>query len=167
MAAKKPTMTISTKDQAAALVSEYESLRRQDIAIKERKDLLADTLKEYAKTYGTKDDKGSFIVDTPSHTFGAVARKSVKLDADKALDFVRERGWDECVVNVPTIDEDALEKRLRDGDLSMDEMESLTTTKTTYAIDVTAKEEMPEVQQTAVQTATAAKRKPPVLKRKG
>lgn len=145
------------------MVAEYEALRKKEKQIAERKKVLADAIKSYALANGVKDDNGSFYSENPNFTFGAQCKKSVKFDEDKASKFFQSKGFDECIKLVPTIDESAVDKRFSDGDITIEELEKITTTKSTYAVVVKPKEELVEVQQA---TAIAASKKKPVLKRK-
>lgn len=144
------------------MVAEYEALRKQEKQIADRKKVLADAIKSYALTNGVKDDNGSFYSENPKFTFGAQCKKSVSFDEDKASKFFQSKGFNECIKLVPKIDESAVNKRFSDGDITVEELEKITTTKSSYAVVVKPKEEVVEVQQTAI----AASKKKPVLKRK-
>lgn len=163
-----PKKTAITVDRATieSFVSEYNELSKKSKLIDERKKFLSDAIKNYAQSNGSKDDKGSFYCESPYFTFGAQCKKSVSLDEDKAMDFLESKGFTECIRTVPKVDEVALEKRVSQGDITQEEFESITKTKTTYAVTVKpieTAEEMPEVQQTQV---AASKKKPTVLRRK-
>ena len=70
---------------------------------------------------------------------------------------------DDCVKVVKQVNEEAVEQAVNEGEITFDELESITTTKVTYAIDVKRKEEMPEVEQSEI---LAASRKPKMKKGK-
>lgn len=131
-------------------VQEYIELSQQEKAIKKRKEELAKRIKEHAQEHGTKDSNGSSYMSNDRFVFGSQARKSVKLNQDKAKDFLLARGLYEQVVEVKeTINENRVEQLLVDGLISTDDLETIVDVKVTYAIDVkerVVEEEMPEVQ---------------------
>ena len=57
--------------------------------------------------------------------------------------------------------ESAVEKRFSDGDITAEELDSITKTSTSYAVTVKEKEVVPDVQQ-----SYAVAKKKPVLKKK-
>ena len=145
-----------------SMVSEYNSLKNKEKAIKERKDFLADAIKSYSLANGTKDDSGSFYSESDAFIYGAQCRKSVKFDLDKAVIFLQSKGFEDCVKLVPQVDENAVERRFSNGDISVEELESITKTSVSYAVSVKEKSELVDVQQTSVLAAS----KKPRLKRK-
>ena len=158
---KKNTI-VPDKKLVEEMVSEYNELKIREKLIKDRKAVLADAIKSYSLANGTKDDNGSFYSDCDGFTYGAQCKKSVKFDDDKAVMFFQSKGYEDCVKLVPQIVESAVEKRFNDGDITTEELESITKTSVSYAVTVKAKEEViTEVQQTSI----AAKKKP-CLKRK-
>lgn len=160
---KEQSAIVPSKKLVSEMVAEYEALRKQEKMISDRKKVLSDAIKSYALAEGVKDDSGSFYSENDSFTFGAQCKKSVKFDNDKASKFLQSKGFDECIKLVPEIDESAVNKRFSNGDITIKELEDITTTKATYAVVVKAKEEVvADVQQTAI----AASKKKPVLKRK-
>lgn len=162
MAKKK--IVIPDKATVEAMVAEYQELKKQEKIISERKSLLADTIKAFAVENGTKDSNGSYYSENDSFVFGAQCRKSVSFDVATAVKFFEEKGFDDCVELVPSINNTAVEAHLSAGDITPDEIESITKIKTTMAIDVREKEEVVTVQHA---TATiAAQKKKPILKKK-
>lgn len=155
---KKPVDDINSK------VAEYNALREQAKTIKSRMDILAKEIKEYASKNGVKDDKGSFYCDNGTFMFGQQAKKSVTFIVDKAIEFFKSNGLYEAVKTVEVIDEDAVGRYVDDGRVTYDDLESITQTKTTYAIDLKKKEEMPVVEETTVSIAASKK---PKLSAKG
>lgn len=159
--AKKSTI-VPDKKLVEEMVAEYNELKNREKQIKDRKAVLADAIKSYSLANGTKDDNGSFYSDCDGFTYGAQCKKSVKFDDDKAVMFFQSKGYEDCVKFVPQVVESAVEKRFNNGDISAEELESITKVSVSYAVTVKAKEEVvAEVQQSAI----AAKKKP-VLKRK-
>ena len=141
-----------------ALVTEYATLRAQDKTITARMKVLAEEIKGYAQIHGEKDDKGSYYLDNGAFQFGSQAKKSVTLHTEKALELLKSKGLTDAIQTVEVVDESAVERYLSEGTLTMEELESITTTKVSYSIDVKQKEAMPVVEETTV--ALAASRKP-------
>lgn len=154
MAVKKAVLDKKTIEE---MVAEYNELRLREKTISDRKKVLADAIKAFVLKNGTKDSKGSFYSENDSFTYGAQCKKSIKFDVEKASDFLKKIGHEECIVMTPSIDGDAVSQLVEDGAMSFDDMESITNTSVTYSIDVKQKEEMPEVQ---TSTVAAASRKP-------
>lgn len=133
-----------------SLLQEYRSLVEQEKLIGKRKKELADKIKEHAMNNGVMNDKGSYYVENENFVFGSQAKKSIKLNEEKATTYLQERGLYEKATKVVTsIDEDKLEQLITDGEIPMEDFESLVDTKVTYAVDVKVKEvvneDMPEV----------------------
>lgn len=163
-----PKKTAITVDKATieSFVAEYNELSKKSKLIDDRKKYLSEAIKNYAQSNGTKDDKGSFYCTSNLFTYGAQCKKSVSLDEDKAKEFVKSKGFDDCLKTVITLDELAIEKRVSCGDITPAELEKITKTKTSYAVTVKpieTAEEMPEVQQTEV---AASRKKPTILRKK-
>ena len=131
-------------------VQEYMDLSKQEKAIKKRKEELAKRIKEHAQTNGVKDSNGSSYLSTDRFVFGSQARKSIKLNQDRARDFLLSKGLYERVVEVKeSVNEDKLEQLLAEDLITTEDLEMLVDVKVTYAIDVKEREveeEMPEVQ---------------------
>ena len=134
-------------------VQEYTDLSKQEKAIKKRKDELAKYIKEHAQQNGVKDSNGSSYMSNDRFVFGSQARKSIKLNQDRAKEFLLSQGLYEQVVEVKeSINEDKVEQLLQQGLITTDDLEAIVEVKVTYAIDVKEKEveqtpeEMPEVQ---------------------
>ena len=143
--------------------TEYDRLREESKRIKNRMDVLSKTIKDFAEANGTKNDVGSFYAENDDFIFGKQARKSVSFNEEKAIAFFESKGLDDCVKVVKQVNEEAVEQAVNEGEITFDELESITTTKVTYAIDVKRKEEMPEVEQSEI---LAASRKPKMKKGK-
>lgn len=146
---------------------EYDRLREETKRIKGRMDVLSKTIKDYAEANGTKNDGGSFYAETDEFIFGKQAKKSVSFDEKKAIDFFEDKGLSDCVELVKRINEEAVEKAVSDGDITFEELESITTTKVTYAIDVKHKEEMADVEQSEILLAASRKPKATPTPKKG
>ena len=130
-------------------VQEYNELRKQESLLKKRKDELAKLIKEHASEHGTKDSTGSSYCESDKFVFGSQVRKSVKLNHDKAKDFLLGVGLYEQVVETKeVINEDKVEQLLINGDISDEDLESIVDIKTTYSVSVTERqveEDMPDV----------------------
>ena len=161
---KKPINFPKPEPGIDAMVAEYDALRNQSKTIKSRMDTLAKDIKKYAETHGVKDDKGSYYCDNGAFQFGQQAKKSVSFVIDKALDFLKSHGFTDAIKTVETIDEDVIERLVSEGAITFDDLESITETKVTYAIDLKKKEDMPVVEETTVQMA-ASKKPKPILKK--
>lgn len=140
-----------------AMLSEYDSLREQKKKIEDRMKYLADQIKANAEKVGVKDDKGSFYAEDERFIYGKQCKKSVSFNQEKALSYFRDHGYDDCITTVEVINEEAVESRINTGDISFEDLEDITTTKVSYAIDLKRKEEMPEVEQTEVPIAASKK----------
>lgn len=140
-----------------AILSEYDSLREQKKKIEDRMKYLADQIKANAEKVGVKDDKGSFYAEDEQFIYGKQCKKSVSFNQEKALSYFRDHGYDDCITTVEVINEEAVESRINTGDISFEDLEDITTTKVSYAIDLKRKEEMPEIEQTEVPIAASKK----------
>ena len=140
-----------------AMLSEYDSLREQKKKIEVRMKYLADQIKANAEKVGVKDDKGSFYAEDEQFIYGKQCKKSVSFNQEKALSYFRDHGYDDCITTVEVINEEAVESRINTGDISFEDLEDITTTKVSYAIDLKRKEEMSEVEQTEVPIAASKK----------
>ena len=150
------------RETAARLAAEYDVLRIKASQIDKRKKEIAEILKTYAKKSGTADTNGSYYVDVEGFTFGAQCKKSVKF-SESAANYLISAGFDECVEMTPKINEDAVYSRVSNGDLTVEELESITETSVSYSVSVKAVEEMPEVQCASVAAST---KKRSILSRK-
>ena len=148
-----------------SLLKEYDSLREQKKTIEDRMKYLADQIKANAEKVGVKDDKGSFYAEDEQFIYGKQCKKSVSFDHDKAIEYFKSHGYDECIDTVEVINEEAVEGRINTGDISYEDLEGITNTKVTYAIDIKKKEDMPVVEQTEV--AMAASKKPRLVPKGG
>jgi hypothetical protein len=149
----KQTMTVNEA------VQEYIQLRKQESFIKERKSYLADIIKADAEKNGVKTDNGSFYTSNDVAEWGKQAKTSVKLNEERALKLIKERGLVNCIKVTELVDEDSLEEAIKCGEVTMDEFESITDRKVTYSVSVTEKAELAEVQESTVQMVAQKKKK--------
>lgn len=145
-------------EDIAKMGREYADISAQIKALEEQKKALADKIKNGAEQFGVKDDKGSFYLESDSHIMGKVAKKSISINQDLAVQTLESMGLGDVVdeVVVKTVNEDRLEKAVQEKRLSLDEVEKFTNTKVSYSVLVKEKEEMPEVE---VSTAKVARKK--------
>lgn len=162
--AKKVVKEVATKSNVDALMQEYDYLRSQEKTIKTRKDAISAMLKEFAQREGTLNDKGSFYYEGENFLLGKVAKKSISFDKSSAVLLFKSKGLTDCIEFEPKIIEEKVEQHFATGDLTIDDMKSITTEKVSYSVSITGKEEMPQVQQT---TAVAASKKPKLSIKRG
>lgn len=163
--ANKKSSIIPDKSTVCSMVEEYQNLSKQEKLLSSRKKLLAESIKAYAMQNGTKDDKGSFYVENDNFIFGAQCRKSVSLDEVKALKFFEEKGIYDNVVDLkPVINENKVEEYLAIGDITVEDIMSISKEKVTMAIDVRVKDDIVTVQESTA--SIAAQKKRPLLKKK-
>ena len=148
-----------TEDNVKSLGRQYADISSQIKALEEQKKALAEKIKQGAEQFGVKDDKGSFYLESEDLMMGKVAKKSFKIDQDKAVKTLESMGIGDVVdeVTVRTVNEDRLQQAVSDGRLSLDTVESFTNVSVSYSVLVKEKEVMPEVEQTTLKSA--AKRK--------
>ena len=148
-----------TEDNVKYLGRQYADISSQIKALEEQKKALAEKIKQGAEQFGVKDDKGSFYLESEDLMMGKVAKKSFKIDQDKAVKTLESMGIGDVVdeVTVRTVNEDRLQQAVSDGRLSLDTVESFTNVSVSYSVLVKEKEAMPEVEQTTLKSA--AKRK--------
>jgi hypothetical protein len=135
---------------------EYLEVSSQIKELEAKKKTLSDKIKEGAETYGVKDDKGSYYCDTDTCIFGKVAKKSMKLNQDKAVETLESMGLGDLVdvITVKTVNEDRLTSAVQSGRITLEEVEEFTDTNTTYSVSVKAKEVVTaEVEQSTLKVA--------------
>ena len=151
------------KESIEALVAEYASLREQESKIKSRKEQLAKDIKEYALAYGTKSNTGSCYCDSEKFTYGAQAKTSVSFNQEDAVKFLEDRGFDSAVKTLKQVDEDRVNDLVEQGKITIEDLRGITTSKTTYSIDVKVKK---EVESVAEEVPVAASKKSASLSKK-
>lgn len=139
------------------LLQEYSTLRDEKKKIDDRMKKLADLIKDNAEKTGVKDDKGSYYAEDENFVYGKQCKKSVSFNQERALQFFKNRGLVDCIDTVEVINEGAVEEHINTGDISYEDLEDITDTKVSYAIDLKKKEEMTEVEQTSVPMAASKK----------
>lgn len=133
------------------LVHELTVLKDRKKDIEKREKELKGQLGTILEGEGVKDSKGSFKLVVGDKLVQKQARKSVKLNREKAEEFFKSIGiWEEVIEIKEEINEDYVEQALLADKFSMEELEKISDIKVTYAIVINdykpEEEEMPEVQ---------------------
>ena len=76
------------------------------------------------------------MIDGKRHVVLLERRASVSLAQDKALALVRGKGLEYCIEVIERIKEDALQTAYKQGEVTDAEMQSLVTTKESFALKV-------------------------------
>lgn len=128
------------------LLKDYAYLRDQEKLIRKRKEELAKEIKEYVTKNGAKDSKGSYYSENESFIYGSQAKKSIKINEDKAKNFFESKGLlDRVITTVEQVDEMKIEQLIAEGEISPDDIEEIVDIKVSYSLDVRPKEEIVEV----------------------
>lgn len=148
---KQKELESLTPEVIEGILEEYQTINDKMKVLDKRKKEIAKLIKEYSNTNGVKNSTGSMYCENDKFVFGQQARKSVKLNFDRAKDFFMERKlWDRVRVIKEDINEDEVEKLVADHLMTMEDLESIVDTKVTYAVSIKEKTvqatEMPEVQ---------------------
>ena len=144
---KTKVVTRSVED----VVYELTALKDRKKDIEKREKELKDQLGQILEGEGIKDSKGSFKLIVGDKLAQKQARKSVKLNREKAEEFFKSIGiWDDVIEIKEEINEDSVEQALLTEKFTMEELEDITDIKVTYAIIINdykpEDEEMPDVQ---------------------
>lgn len=137
-------------------VQEYNKLREEKSIIEKRLKKLSETIKEYASENGVKDKNGSFLCENDTFIFGAQSKKSVSLNEEGMISLCKEKGLNNAVAVKEYIDKDVLDKYIDSGDITREEVESLSSISVSYSVVVKAKESIPQVEECK---AVASRRK--------
>lgn len=156
----KPATPAITVDDVARMAAEYKEISEQMKVLDTKKKELADKIKEYSEKLGVKDDVGSFYLECGDYITGKVARVSMSIKQDEAVKVLEAIGLGDVVDETvtKTVNEQRLEQAVAEKRCTLKTVEGFTEKKTTYAVDVKKKEEMPEVD-TSQSFKTAASRK--------
>lgn len=143
----------------AEKVAEYNLLRAKTKTIKSRMDEIAKEIKTHLTKNVTPDSKGSYYAEDDNFIYGNMAKKSIKLNEERAKVFLQERNLLEQASEVKVvIKEDKLEKLIANGDITLEEFETLVDTKVTYSIDVKEKKKE-DIVEVEVASSTKPKRR--------
>lgn len=130
------------------IVEELVKLKERKKDIEKREKQLKEDLEIILVHEGLKDSKGNISMIVGNRLAQRQARKSVKIDKEKAEQFFKERNlWDKVVKIEEVLDEDAIEQLVIEGKISVEDLETITNVKTTYAIIIKdyKQEEMPTI----------------------
>ena len=142
-------------------VAEYNMLRAKSKTIKSRMDELAKNIKAHLTKNVTPDSKGSYYAEDDNFVYGNMAKKSMKLNEERAKVFLQERNLLERASEVKVvIKEDKLEQLIANGDITLEEFETLVDTKVTYSIDIKEKQKEEEPVEVEVASSTKKRRLP-------
>lgn len=131
---KKKKTSVPTRS-VEEVVSELTIIKDQKKLIEQREKELKDILGEILEGEGVKDSKGSFKLVVGDKLAQKQARKTVKLNRERAEELFKSLGiWEEVVEIKEEINEDAVEQALLADKFSMEQLEDITDVKTTYAI---------------------------------
>ena len=132
------------------VVNEYYMLKEQKKLIEDKMKKLSSQIKSYAEATGVKNDNGSYYCQNSDFTFGMQARKKITFNDVEARTFFENKGFNNAyeVVEKVSFNEDVIEGLVTSGKMSIAELEAITTTKVTYAVDVKKLDTMPEIQET-------------------
>lgn len=159
----------ATKLSLDDALKEYNVLRDNKKVIEERMKVLADLIKEESEKKGVKDENGSFIYENSSFIGGKQAKKSVNFNKEKALKFFKDRNLTKAYKEVVTeeIVESEVEKYIASEKITLEDLESITTTKVTYSVLVKQKEEVKdEVEELPLVASKKSKGKLSAVKRR-
>lgn len=122
-----------------SVIEELDGIKANKKLLEARESKLKEELAYYLDSIGYKDTKGSYLVKLNVNGKEKVAkkeaRKTVKLNHEKAENLFRELGvWDDVIEVKEVINEDYVEQALLNEKISMQDLESVTDVKTTYAI---------------------------------
>ena len=153
--ARPKVVPILSEDDIAKLGREYAEISAQIKVLESKKKELAEKIKEGAEQFDVKDDKGSYYLENENHILGKVARKSFKIDQDKAVNMLQAMGIGDVidVVTTNVVNEERLERAVQEGRLTFDTVEEFTKTSVSYSVLVKEKEVLSEVDQTTLKVA--------------
>ncbi len=148
------------------MLEQYEQLRIQSGTIKKQMEDLSTKIKSYAEANGEKDDRGSFYGETEDFMYGKTIRQSISFDKEAAVRFFDDKGFKGAYKEVTdyVINEAEVEKLISAGKISLDDLEDITETKTSYSVLVKRKEAVPEAEE---KTLAAASVKKSLFRKKG
>ena len=149
-----------TEDNVKSLGRQYADISSQIKALEEQKKALAEKIKQGAEQFGVKDDKGSFYLESEDLMMGKVAKKSFKIDQDKAVEILESMGLGDVVdvVTTKVVNEDRLQSAVQDRRITLDVVQDFTNESVSYSVSVKEKAEMPEVEQSNLQVARKKKK---------
>lgn len=124
----------------------YAKLREQKKEIEAQIAKLSAEIKNYATTHGSKDSNGSYYMEDERYVYGSSAKKSISLNEERALDFVKEHGFNQCIEMVEKLNLDKLDSLVSDGSITPEELAKLTDTKISYSVMVKERDDTLEME---------------------
>lgn len=165
MALKKKKVLMS-KEDIGKVISEYDLIRENEKMMKKRKTELANIIKEYSDKNGVPDDKGSLLCSNDEYSWGKQIRKSVSLNQEKALEFIKENELNDCITTVEVVNEEELENQFNLGNVTTEDLENISDIKISYSTVVTKKEVIEDAEEYELKLASQDKPKSLFKKRK-
>lgn len=158
MALKKVTKKVKSmfsKEDIGKLGREYADISAQIKVLDARKKELAGLIKNGVEQFGVKDDKGSYYLENDYLIMGKVAKKSFKINQNKAVEVLESMGLGDVVdvVTTKVVNEDKLNKAVSSKKISLSVVKGFTDEDISYSVSVKEKEEMPEVEASTVKVA--------------
>lgn len=155
-----PIVPVFSAQDIFALGREYAELSEQIKVLEARKKELSEKIKSGAEQFGVKNDKGSHYLENDEFILGRIAKKSFRIDQDKAVPILEKMGLGDVVdvVTVKSVNEDKLNSAVGEGRISLNEVENFTSVSVSYSVDVKRKESVTaEVEQSTLKSAARKK----------
>lgn len=142
-------------DDFGKMGREYADLSAQIKQLDEKRKLIAEKIKEGAEKFGVKDDKGSFYLEDDNFIIGKIAKKSISINQEKAVQVLQSLGLGDVIDTITSevVNENKLQQAIQDKRISFDTVEGFTDVRTSYAVIVKKKEEAPEIEATTLKVA--------------
>lgn len=152
---KNKVVPLITEEDVFSMAKEYADISAQIKTLETKKKALAESIKSGAEKFGTKDDKGSYYLENDDVICGKIAKKSFKINQEKAVAVLEEKGLNDVVdvVTVKTVNEDKLSSAVSLGRISLNDVDGFTDSSVSYSVSVKPKEEAPEIQKSNLQVA--------------
>ena len=147
--------SLFTKKEIIQMGKDYADISAKIKKLDEEKKTLANKIKSGVEQFGVKDDKGSYYLESDTQVLGKIAKKSFKIDQDKAVKTLESMGLGDVVdeVTVKTVNEDRLQKAVSDKRITLDTVQGFTNESVSYSVLVKEKEVIPEVEQSTLKVA--------------
>lgn len=131
-------MDKTAMDQVSAEITQYKALKEQIKLLESRQTQIKTRLVEALKAYGEEDLKGHLVLDLGDDLKATYQKKvSESINNDRAVELVKSKGLEkECIVQVPTLDQDALMAQYYKGTVSEEDIDSIKDSKVIYALIV-------------------------------
>lgn len=130
----------TAQQQVRQWTSELVGVKKTIKDLTTRQSTITKRIKQYVQDEGVVDDQGHIWVEFDEPVDGCVAlqmqrKVSKPLNEEKAEAILRARGlWDECVVMVPQLDQEAIMAAHYQGKISEDELDAMFPPTISYAL---------------------------------